>query len=64
MDFRPFLRFDQLMNMNNDAFNLREPESFEVLSASGDWVEFRIKCRWPQAVSRAFEGCEASRARR
>ena len=33
-----------MMNLNSDAFNLREPAGFEVLSADGEWVEFRIVC--------------------
>ena len=37
-------RFDKMMNLNSDAFNLREPAGFEVLSADGEWVEFRIVC--------------------
>lgn len=32
------------MNMNNDAFNLQKPVGFEVVSADGEWVEFKIKC--------------------
>lgn len=36
--------FDKMMNLNSDAFNLREPAGFEVLSADGEWVEFRIVC--------------------
>eukprot|EP00438_Fugacium_kawagutii_P010364 Skav231994 [mRNA] locus=scaffold719:402759:405766:- [translate_table: standard] len=39
-----FSRFDKLMNMNNDAFNLQKPVGFEVVSADGEWVEFKIKC--------------------
>ena len=37
-------RFDKMMNLNSDAFNLREPAGFEVLSADGEWVEFKIVC--------------------
>ncbi|CAE7468428.1 unnamed protein product [Symbiodinium sp. CCMP2592] len=36
--------FDKMMNLNSDAFNLREPAGFEVLSADGEWVEFKIVC--------------------
>lgn len=39
------LRFDKLMNMNNDAFNLQKTVGFEVVSADEEWVEFKIKCR-------------------
>lgn len=36
--------FDKLLNMNNDAFSLQKPVGFEVVSADGEWVEFKIKC--------------------
>ena len=37
-------RFDKMMNLNSDAFTVREPAGFEVLSADGEWVEFKIVC--------------------
>ena len=47
-------RFDQLMNMNNPAFNLREPVAFEVISSDGDMVEFKVKCHSAEDVTALF----------
>ncbi|CAK8995771.1 Uncharacterized protein SCF082_LOCUS4501 [Durusdinium trenchii] len=35
---------DKFLNLNNDAFNLQKPISFDVLAAEGEWLEFRITC--------------------
>eukprot|EP00913_Durusdinium_trenchii_P004597 g4268.t2 len=34
----------RFLNLNNDAFNLQKPISFDVLAAEGEWLEFRITC--------------------
>ena len=37
-------RFDKMINLNSDPYNLREPTAFEIVATDGEWVEFKIIC--------------------